>query len=337
MRYLEYIYFAAYESQFNKQPKRAYWRMVSTVRWLLQISLVLWLSIGAAAATQGKPGCRKRCGNVDIPYPFGIGFAGCYVDEWFEITCNNAFHPPKPFLKRINLEVLNVSLDHGTIRVNNPVLIYQDCSGKPSNDRKSWNGGPFSFSETYTRFTAVGCSALAYITQDDVINGGCMSFCKQDTTAATNGNCNGLECCQTQVPPGLQSFTANLESTSFNVSISDHKQETCKYAFMVDHKWLSSKFFDPHAVKDKGYVPAVLDWRVNATCKSVEGNNDSTSNTSTSFCGTNARCSVANHSSGVTCACDRGYEGNPYLPEGCQGTKPTYLLVIYSIFVYGYI
>lgn len=87
---------------------------------------------------------------------------------------------------------------------------------------------------------------------------------------------------------------------------------------MVDHKWLSSKFFDPHAVKDKGYVPAVLDWRVNATCKSVKGNNDSTSNTSTSFCGTNARCSVANQSSGVTCACDRGYEGNPYLPEGCQ-------------------
>ncbi|KAJ9705570.1 hypothetical protein PVL29_003570 [Vitis rotundifolia] len=304
---------------------------MSIVQWLLQISLLLWLSIGAAAATQGKPGCQKRCGDVDIPYPFGIGSARCYVDEWFEVTCNNSVHAPKPFLKRINLEVLNVSLDHGTIRVNNPVLIYYNCPGKPSNYSKSWDGGPFSFSETYTRFTAVGCSALAYITKDDVVNGGCISFCNRGTTAATNGNCNGLECCQTQVPPGLQSFTANLESTSYN--FSDPKPETCKYAFMVDHKWFSSKLSDRHAVKDKGYVPAVLDWRIyNATCESVGWNNTSTSNTSPSFCGTNAHCSVANQSSGVTCACDRGYAGNPYLPEGCQGTEPTYLLVIYSIF-----
>ncbi|KAJ9705579.1 hypothetical protein PVL29_003579 [Vitis rotundifolia] len=308
---------------------------MSTVQWLLQISLLLWLSIGAAAATQGKPDCPKRCGDVDIPYPFGIGSACCF-DEWFEVTCNNSVHPPKPFLKRINLEVLNVSLDHGTIRVNNPVLIYQNCSGKPSNYRKSWNGGPFSFSETYTRFTAVGCSALAYIMQDDVVNGGCMSFCKQGTTAPTNGNCNGLECCQTQAPPGLQSFTAYLESTSYN--FSDPKQETCIYAFMVDHKWFSSKLSDPHAVKDKGYVPAVLDWRIyNAKCESVGWNNTSISNTSTSFCGTNARCSVANQSSGVICACDRGYEGNPYLPEGCQGILAgvgTLLLVICAWWLY---
>ncbi|XP_019073866.1 wall-associated receptor kinase-like 1 [Vitis vinifera] len=325
MRYLEHIlflrtlYLAAYESQFNKQPKRAYWRRMSTVRWLLQISLLLWLSRGLAA-TQGKSGCLETCGDVDIPYPFGIGSAGCYFDEWFEVTCNNSIHPhiPKPFLKILNLEVLNVSLNRSTIRVNNPVLGYMNCSGKPSNDAQSWEGGPFSFSDTYTRFTAVGCSTLAYITQNDSVIGGCMSYCKQGTTAAKNGSCYGLKCCQTQFPPGLQYFTTMLGDFPSN---SDDQDE-CKYAFMVDQEWFISMEQDPDKVKDVGHAPAVLDWRIyNATCKSVGWNNTSTSNTSTSFCGANAICSADTQTPSLTCRCPRGYEGNPYLTEGCEGTN----------------
>ncbi|XP_034679751.1 wall-associated receptor kinase-like 1 isoform X2 [Vitis riparia] len=290
---------------------------MSTVRWLLQISLLLWLSRGLAA-TQGKPGCKETCGDVDIPYPFGIGSASCYFDEWFEVTCNNSIHPhiPKPFLKRLNLEVLNVSLDRSTIRVNNPVLLYKDCPGKPSNRTQSWEGGPFSFSDTYTRFTAVGCSALAYITQNDSVIGGCMSYCKQGTTAAKNGSCYGLECCQTQFPPGLQYFTTMLGDFPSN---SDDQDE-CKYAFMVDQEWFISMEQDPDKVKDVGHAPAVLDWRIyNATCMSVGWNNTSTSNTSTILCGANAICSPDIQTLSLTCRCWGGYEGNPYLTEGCEG------------------
>ncbi|XP_034681012.1 wall-associated receptor kinase-like 1 [Vitis riparia] len=283
-----------------------------TVQWLLQISLLLWLSKGLAA-THAKPGCQEWCGDVDIPYPFGIGSAGCYFDEWFEVTCNNSTDPPKPFLKGVNLEVLNVSL-HGTVRVNNPVLLSQNCSGKPSNDTQWWEGGPFSFSNTYTRFTAVGCSAMAYFMQDDTVIGGCMTLCKKDVaTAAKNASCYGLECCQTQVPPGLLSFTANLDT--FPEGSAD-EQEPCKYAFMVDQQWFISNVPDPHTMKDMEYVPAVLDWRIyNATCDASTSN----LNTSTSFCGENTICSTDTQTSSLTCSCPPVYVGNPYLPQGCEG------------------
>ena len=58
------------------------------------------------AANIVKPGWQKQCGNVTIPYPFGIG-PGCFLSEWFEMTCNTTFTPPKPFID--SLPVLEIS------------------------------------------------------------------------------------------------------------------------------------------------------------------------------------------------------------------------------------
>ena len=65
---------------------------------------------GAAAAV---------CGNLTIPYPFGIK-PGCDIDDWFAIGCNHTLGSPKPFLRRLDLEVLDISLG-GTLRVNYPM------------------------------------------------------------------------------------------------------------------------------------------------------------------------------------------------------------------------
>ena len=43
-----------------------------------------------------KPGCESRCGNLTVPYPFGIGDnSECYIIDGFRIYCNTSLNPQK--------------------------------------------------------------------------------------------------------------------------------------------------------------------------------------------------------------------------------------------------
>ncbi|KAM0916533.1 hypothetical protein ACQ4PT_010091 [Festuca glaucescens] len=43
-------------------------------------------------------GCPEKCGDISIPYPFGMK-PGCFRDG-FEVICNYSFNPPRAFLPR---------------------------------------------------------------------------------------------------------------------------------------------------------------------------------------------------------------------------------------------
>ncbi|KAB1199799.1 putative wall-associated receptor kinase-like 13 [Morella rubra] len=95
----------------------------------------------AQAAKLAKSSCQDRCGNVSIPYPFGMGAAHCYLDESFAIDCNvtEPSGSRKPFWRSWPyLEVLEIQLD-GTGLVKIPIFnfgnITDECShyGCPRN------------------------------------------------------------------------------------------------------------------------------------------------------------------------------------------------------------
>ncbi|XP_063941214.1 wall-associated receptor kinase 4-like [Daucus carota subsp. sativus] len=272
---------------------------------IILVSSVLIQEVSAQETSVAMPDCPQKCGDVTIHYPFGIG-RNCSLDWRIQISCNDNFTPPKPFLNYSNLEVVNISVLEGTIEVKNPV--FKDCSNRGLAQRVVFVYKPFRFSSTRNLFIAMGCNNLAVIKNLEGSNlGGCMSFCDQKTLTIDKRDCFGVKCCQAIVPPYFWNFTTSLRTTDDDKNLDD----ICKYAFIVNKKWFEN-LTDIYSVQLMKEVPAVLDWNLNLTdeCYTLRPTNVSRN---MSVCGTYATC----HN--LKCSCLKGYQGNPYLPHGCRG------------------
>ncbi|MFQ6627946.1 hypothetical protein Gotur_007752, partial [Gossypium turneri] len=111
-----------------------------------------WLIQSASPFEAGEAGCKETCENVSIPYPFGIK-RGCYHNSWFRVTCNKTINGTKPFISRINMELLPSywPVEDNRVTVNNP-MTYLNCDDKGNNGTTSSSsvnlqGSPFFLSE----------------------------------------------------------------------------------------------------------------------------------------------------------------------------------------------
>ncbi|KAG4121654.1 hypothetical protein ERO13_D11G221000v2 [Gossypium hirsutum] len=265
---------------------------------LLIINIALVLATTSTAISGAKDWCKDSCGNVSVPYPFGIG-PDCFLNSWFEVSCNESSTPPT-ILKKINMEVFNFSYDLGYgreyLRVKSPVILH-NCSGREretKNQTVDLTGSPFFYSGR-NKFIAAGCNNKALIAGIKPRIVGCESTCNGDTlfgTSNPNKTCNGSTCCETVIPSYLQTFNASFESKTSS------GPQGCKLAFVVDEEWLNFNITNPSDLlnMDSGSTPLISSESV----QSYVMYTSESSNISWRY------------------VCSDGYRGNPYLPIGCQ-------------------
>ncbi|XP_076890287.1 wall-associated receptor kinase-like 1 [Bidens hawaiensis] len=206
--------------------------------------LLILFSLTTASASvvprYAKPGCKDTCGNVLIPYPFGIG-AGCSVNKWYIIQCNSS----TPYLSAFkHLHVLGINLENQTVIVKMPK--YSACRNPVANSMSiDLDMSPFLFSKSHNKFVFEGCGNAVMMGDASQVLAGCSTNCIRDIVNDRN-NCFGISCCQTAIPSSLQYY---------NISITGQggDDRSCGSAFLVDENSYVSE-------DNNSFVPVSLLW-----------------------------------------------------------------------------
>lgn len=274
-----------------------------------------------------KPGCPPNCGNVTIPYPFGVGLgSNCSLNPLFDVACD----ADVPYIMVTSRhEHRLVSLDNisdSNIRIRTADFSRRCKDRDKVNITLDYSNTPYSLSEA-NKLTMIGCSDLAVLEVNSRqhpapnpnvtefnLGSGCVSFCS-DGDSARNGSCPGNGCCQISVPKGTVALNATI--IGMQEELRGGIDDLCGFSFVGE---VDSFAFG--AVRDvysemnwNQSAPMILDWRIgNESCQEAQRNSTSFACQDKSFC-VDAETGVQ----GYRCKCLAGYEGNPYLPPGCGG------------------
>ena len=311
------------------KPGKEIWRWHHLQIWQLMLVvaigglLEIWLT--GATPRIAKPGCEDQCGNVSIPYPFGIG-PNCYHNPWFYVECWLA---PDGFrmkwaITEPDLTISGSQINWDPVKGERTFVITHPCiggCGDNFNDTSlvsempSYNltGSPFLFSRKRNVLVVSGCGGGVLLRNKyKQTVAGCAAVCMNGS--APGKECYGVGCCQTTIPSSLDYYDFEFVNMAPARPPTNESTSPCTYAILVDSTWIINKSKD-FGSNEICPVNVVLEWTItDLPIHSPSYANSSCVNKTAS----------EDDAGGYICRCrEEFYEGNPYLPHGCQGNSST--------------
>ncbi len=152
---------------------------------------------------------------------------------------------------------------------------------------------------------------------------GCVPSCRNDPK---DGICSGeAGCCKLDFPNGTWYYSTYFSKRNNNSSPCSFitVMETTTFNFNKNY-FNSTTFYDTY----NGLAKVSLDWIITMdSCDRVKRNT-----TSYACISGKSRC-VDDPKGGYRCKCSDGYEGNPYVKDGCKGIVIHTFLCLLPIFV----
>ncbi|KAL3634712.1 hypothetical protein CASFOL_021766 [Castilleja foliolosa] len=319
-------------NSFNTNTNQNIMATLQMIHFIIFLTLNLVLIVASISSSSSppfsiaKPGCDDRCGDVSIPFPFGMPSTtrSCYLNDLFLINCDHSLTPNKPFIFNSDTEITDISLD-GQLTILNYVA--KDCC-YPNGTKGSYQysglrlpGEFFTINSIVNKFTIIGCDTFCYasgqrLNKNNTPLAWGMAFCDGEDDLE-EGSCTGTGCYQVPIPKDIWNVSLTLNSVYNYTYISG--LNNCSYAFVAEEKAFT--FSRDYLTNLRGSVPikmpVVIDWSFgNGTnCEMAQMINPS----SYACKGANVVCkNKPSNGYGYRCSCKEGYQGNPYLDEGCH-------------------
>ncbi|KAM3406865.1 hypothetical protein ACQJBY_000737 [Aegilops geniculata] len=318
---------------------------VSPVVMVAAVMLLMsWPLLAGAVVTPeeaiGMPGCDINCGDMKVPYPFGMGAPSCYWPG-FNLTCDRTGKtPPRLLLGDGSLEVQDFNLEGHQLSVTHAGEIKTDANGSGWFGGGMRDDGPYMLSYD-SELVLTGCNVRATLKDGGgAIISSCSSLCEaghkpfnldMDSRVPGEMLCTTIGCCQARIVfnqplEAMPKLSYGVQLDYFGGNRTTDLERLPARVFVATNRWfkqpsVSTELLQttPSPSREAMAVPVLLRWAV------VGHGAELDSSATSEECPENAASSVcrSNHSicfkgaRGYTCNCKDGYQGNPYVAGGC--------------------